>query len=83
MEPKDFVKLTHGPYGTRWSYSYDPECDTPPSVRAVEKLLGVKLADTVLEGEGEETEDGEFLAEAVYVAADDYDDNTVATYQVQ
>jgi hypothetical protein len=80
MNASDFVKLESGPYGTRWSYSYDPESDSPPSVKQAEKILGVKLAKNTVDASGERT-DG--LAEEVYFLAEDYSENTVTTYQVQ
>ena len=79
MKAADFSKLNHGPFGLRWSYTYDPE-ESPPSVLAVAKILGVKLAPETEDASGERA-DG--LAEVIYFAAEEYDQNSVATYLVQ
>lgn len=76
----DFTKLEHGPYGTRWSYTYDQECDTPPSVGEVEEILGVKLAPKSADASGERDDD---LAEEIYFAAEEFSANTLETYRVQ
>jgi hypothetical protein len=77
MSADDFIKLEHGPYGTRWAYTYDPEADSPPTLEEAEKVLGVKLARSI--DSGERTDD---LAEEVYFP-EDYDANTLDTYRVQ
>lgn len=76
----NFTELSHGPYGQRWSYTYDADEATPPTVEEAGKALGVKLADRIVDASDERT-DG--LCEAVYFAAEEFSGNTLATYQVQ
>ena len=82
MKKSDFTHLTSGPYGERWSYAYDPETDSAPSVAAVAKLLGVDLETESIDA-SDEREDGR--AEEVYFASDFASEyrNTVSTYRVQ
>lgn len=80
MEASGFTKIEAGPYGTRWSFTYDSDSDTPPSVKEAEEILGVKLARESEYCSGER-EDG--LAEEVYFLADEYSKNTIETYRVQ
>ena len=79
LKQSDFTKLEHGPYGTRWSLTYE-EGDTPPSVEQAEKILGVKLAPQTCACSGEREDE---LCEEVYFAAEEFNENTLATYQVQ
>ncbi len=80
MEASDFTKIEQGPHGTRWSYTYDGELDTPPSVREAERILGVKLAPESMDTSSER-DDG--LCEEVYFLAEEYSENTIQTYRVQ
>lgn len=79
MTASDFTKLEHGPYGTRWSYDFE-EGEGWPTVEEAERILGVKLAPRIHDATGERT-DGR--CEVVYFSAEEYEPNTVATYQVQ
>lgn len=77
---RDFVKIDNGPYGTRWSFTYDSDKDYPPTVEQAEKILGVKLCAETEDCSGERT-DGR--SEEVYFASEEYSENTVATYKNQ
>ena len=76
----EFTRLEHGPYGLRWSYTYDPDSDCPPTIAEAEAAIGVKLATRTQDASGER-EDG--LAEEVYFAAEEISENTLETYRVQ
>ena len=80
MNARDFQKLEHGPFGLRWSYTYDSEEDSPPSISEAEVALGEKLAPHS-EDTSDEREDG--LSEEVYFAAKEYSPGAVQTYRVQ
>ena len=75
------TKLEFGPYGLRWSYTYNhEEGERPPTVAEAEKIIGVKLAPETEDATGERSDN---LCEVVYFPADDYDRNTIETYRVQ
>lgn len=79
MNASDFTKIEHGPYGTRWSYTYDPESDSPPTVAQAEAALGVKLAPESTDTSDERSD----LCEEVYFAAEEFSENTLAVGRVQ
>ncbi len=77
MTAADLERIESGPFGLRWSYTYDGDAESPPSLEAVSAAVGVAIAGS-MDCSHERSDE---LCEEVYFAAEA--ENAIATYLVQ